>query len=407
MNKQLADPAVQAYITANLHADVHQLAMGKSPFPGISAQELANQIAAKRKAAKKLPTWFNTPGICYPALLSVEQCSSETTADYKARLASGSSLIDLTGGFGVDSFYFGKTMDQVIHCEINAELSSIARYNAKRLPESNVSFINQDGLAVLEEDDAQHYDTIYIDPARRSSAGKVFMLRDCTPDVVSNLPLLLNHCLRLLIKTAPLLDLTAGLKELEQVAAIHIISVKNECKELIWVLEKGFSGITEIVCVTLNEKTKTFRFELGEESACRENRPVADPAALRQGAVQLGKGSFLYEPDVSLLKSGAFHLIARRYQLQKIHSLTQLYAAPVIREEFPGRIFRIDEIRSAASLKKEKNLQGNVIVRNYPDQAAALVKKYRIIPDKEKFLIFCQADGLGKVVIACTILQHY
>lgn len=393
MNKHLTNPAVQQYILEHLHADVHKIAMGKSPFPEISGKELANQIAAKKKSIRKLPTWFGTEHIYYPALLSVEQCSSEVTAAYKATLATGNTLIDLTGGYGVDSYYFSHLLSKVVHCEINAELSAIAAYNATLLQQNNTEFYNGDGLAFIREGTA-HFDCVYIDPARRSDAGKVFMLKDCTPNVVENLELLLQKTERILIKTAPLLDLTAGLKELNQVAEIHIVSVRNECKELIWVIEKNFKGSVKIVSTTLNMVQKQFSFYLGNE-----------PDTAITGAVEPGK--YLYEPDVALLKSGAFNLIAERYQLQKFHPQTQLYVADVIREDFPGRIFKIEEVLHAGALKKEKNLIGSVIVRNYPDKAASLVTKYQIKPHDTQFIIFSQSSTAGKIVIKSTIIQHY
>ncbi|SEA60371.1 class I SAM-dependent methyltransferase [Pedobacter hartonius] len=393
MNSLITDSAVQEYIREHLNADVHTIAMAKSPFPGITGQELANQIAARKKSSKKLPSWFNTAGIYYPPLLSIEQCSSEVTAAYKAQLCNGTTLIDLTGGFGVDSHYFSRVNQSVTHCELNKELSAIASRNAPLLGQHNINFISGDGMKLIRNT-SQHFDTVYIDPARRSNSGKVFMLRDCTPDVVENLDLLLNSTNRLLIKTAPLLDISAGLKELRHVSAIHIVSVRNECKELIWVLEKGFGGRTQIVSTTLNGTQKQFSFLMGDEVRAAISGTPAP-------------GDYLYEPDVALLKSGAFNLIAERYQLSKFHHQTQLYTANQIDESFPGRIFRIDEVLSAGVVKKEKDLRGSVIVRNYPDKAAVLVEKYHIKSSDTQFMIFTQSASAGKIILKSTIIQHY
>lgn len=393
MNKRLTDPAVQDYIHDNLNADVHKIAMAKSPFPEVTGKELANQIASRKKSLRKLPTWFHTDFIYYPPLLSVEQCSSEITAAYKAGLATGNSIIDLTGGYGVDSYYFSQKLKSVTHCEINEELSAIASYNGVLLKQDNVQFISGDGLEFLKNTDKE-FDCVYIDPARRSTSGKVFMLKDCKPDIVENLSLLLSKAKQILLKTAPLLDLSAGLKELDHVAEIHIVSVKNECKELIWVIERDFEGPPSIICSTLNTTQKQFKFTMGEEGS-----------TLITGSVI--PGQYLYEPDVALLKSGAFNLIAETYQLQKFHHQTQLYTSALIHTEFPGRIFQLNEVMSAAKIKKEKNLVGNVIVRNYPDKAATLVDKYHIKPDDTAFIIFTQSSTEGKIIIKSTIIQHY
>jgi 16S rRNA G966 N2-methylase RsmD len=393
LNKHILDHSVQEYIYSNLNADVHKIAMAKSPFPDVTGTALAGQIAAKKKCIKKLPTWFITAGIYYPPLLSVEQCSSEITAAYKAKLAPGESLIDLTGGYGVDSYYFASRNMTVVHCEIDMELSAIAAYNSIPLQQSNTRFICTDGITFLQQN-ADHFDNIYIDPARRGSSGKVFMLKDCTPNVVGNLELLLSRSSQVIIKTAPLLDITAGLKELKNVAEIHIVSVRNECKELIWILRKGYSGPVKIVCAVLNTTEKEFSFFRDEEPAT-----VTFSAPL--------PGHYLYEPDAALLKSGAFSLIAFTYKLQKLHPQTQLYSSAELKPEFPGRIFSIDQVLSAGDIKKEKNLAGNVIVRNYPAEAASLVKKYQIKPDDNQFVIFSQSAGNKKIVIKANIIQHY
>ncbi|WP_316753406.1 hypothetical protein [Pedobacter gandavensis] len=393
MNKNILAGEVQEYINNHLTGDVFTIAMAKSPFPEVSSKELANQIAAKQKSAKKLPHWYHRELIYYPALLSIEQCSSESTAAYKSGLAIGETLIDLTGGFGVDSLFFARKLNQVTHCEINPELSEIAAYNAQVFQQQNMSFLALDGIAYLRET-AVFFDTIYIDPARRSSTGKVFMLKDCTPNVVEHLDLLLSKSKRIIIKTAPLLDFSAGLKELKNVSEIHVISVKNECKELLWIVENEPSARVKIVCTTLNEQEKNFSFFKGEEDTDAE---IQD----------LDLQQYLYEPDTALLKGGAFNLIASRYGLQKLHAQTQLYTSSEVIENFPGRRFKINGLRSTADLKKEKDLRGNVIARNYRDKAEQLVKKYKIKPDQQRFLIFTQSKKQGYLIIDAHIEQHY
>lgn len=394
MNQDILTSKVQQYIITHLNDDVHKIAMGKSPFEKVSSRELAEQIAAKKKCEKKLPTWFNTNQIYYPPTLSIEQTSSEKTALYKSTLCRGESLIDITGGFGVDSHYFAKTNKEVTHCEINANLSATAAYNAGILQQPNIRFLATDGMAFLENT-TDTFDTIYVDPARRSDSKKVFMLKDCSPDVISGLPMLLNKSRRLIIKTAPLLDITAGLKELKQVSEVHIVSVKNECKELLWVIDKGYVGAVKISAITLNEYQRAFTFNLGDEKNTNEN--------ILEGSLQ----GYLYEPDVALLKSGAFNLIGETYGLQKLDTQTQLFVSNTKIELFPGRIFKIQELISARELKKLKQLRGNVIVRNYPDKPENLVKKYKIKPDDTRFLIFTQSKTDGLIVLDVEIVQHY
>lgn len=392
MNKHILNSEVQDYIGNNLHTDAGKVALLKSPFKEVSAAELAGQIAAKKKATHKLSTWFNQQGIYYPPLLSIEQCSSETTAQYKANLAKGDTLLDLTAGFGVDSFFFAQKLSKVYSCEINPELSSISAHNAKILGANNIECLAHDGIDFLKNTD-QKFGTIYIDPARRSQSNKVFKLKDCTPDVTEHLELLLAKANRIVIKTAPLLDISAGLAELKNVSEIHIVSVKNECKELLWVIEKDFNADPQVVCATLNDQQKTFSFQLSEMNA-----PVA--IASHRPPV------YLYEPDVALLKSGAFNLVGARFGLHKLHQHSQLYSSDLFLPEFPGRIFKIEAWLSLNEIKKEKNLTGNVIVRNFPEKAENLVKKYKIKPSHNDFIIFTQTNE-STWAIKATILQHY
>lgn len=364
--------------------------MGKSPFQDVSARELAVQITSRKKSEKKLPTWFRQEGIYYPEPLSIEQCSSEKTAAFKASLLSG-SVIDLTGGFGVDAYYFSKNAGSVLHCEINPELSAIAEHNAKALGADNMSFLATDGMEYLKAT-KEKFDTIYIDPARRSNSGKVFMLKDCTPNVVEHIDLLLDKAEQVIIKTSPLLDLTAGIRELKSVAEVHIISTKNECKELLFVLRKNNLHPVEVISTTINDDIKHFRSSLADEC----NVQVADEIF-----------EYIYEPDVALLKSGSFSCIGERYGLQKLHGQTQLYTSASLHLEFPGRIFQVEEMITASALKKMKNIEANVIVRSYPDKAEQLVKKYKIKSSKTNFLIFTLTKKSDLTVFRVTIRQYY
>ncbi|MCY1530556.1 hypothetical protein D9M68_657470 [compost metagenome] len=195
------------------------------------------------------------------------------------------------------------------------------------------------------------------------------------------------------MKTSPLLDISAGLNDLTGVSEIHIVSIKNECKELLWIMDKDYHGAPQIVCVTLNEEAKTFSFDINDLKVKAE---IATSAPT----------GYLYEPDVALLKSGAFNLIAERFGLQKLHQHSQLYFSPEIKPNFLGRIFKIDTSFNLNQFKKEKNLVGNVIVRNFPESAASLVKKYKIVPHHDAFLIFTQHIA-GYLVIKANIIQHY
>jgi 16S rRNA G966 N2-methylase RsmD len=392
MNTNILAKEVQNYINEHINADVNKIALAKSVFVNVSAAEIANQIAAKKKSISKLPTWFKQQNIYYPALLSIEQCSSETTGAYKASLIKGNSVLDLTAGFGVDSYFFSKQAKQVLSCEINAELAAITTHNCTVLGAQNQKVLATDGIEFLENTEL-NFGTIYIDPARRKNSGKVFKLKDCTPDITSILPLLLQKAERIIVKTSPLLDISAGLNELKNVSEIHIVSVKNECKELLWVIDKIPSSETHIVCATLNQTNKILKFPF---SALQDTTTIS---------IEEPHG-FLYEPDVALLKSGGFNFIAQKFNISKLHQDSQLYYSDQINPDFLGRIFKVKTLLSINELKKDKALVGNVIVRNFPANAADLVKKYKIVPSDNDFIIFTQTLK-GYLAIKAEIIQHY
>ena len=259
MTELLAEE-VQKFIVENTDADLVKLALQKNPFPQLDWPKILNQIAARKKATLKLPTWFSHPNIIYPTKISVEQTSSEITAKYKASLVNASSLIDLTGGFGVDTYYFTKNINLVTHCEINPELSAIVAHNFDVLNVENCLFEIGDSTKILR-DNAKQFEWIYVDPSRRNdSKGKVFLLSDCAPDVPELLNLYFEHSNKIMIKTAPLLDISAGISELTNVTNIHIVAVENDVKELLWILEKNVSS--EVKITSLNfQKNNDLKLE--------------------------------------------------------------------------------------------------------------------------------------------------
>ena len=316
INKSLLHPDLQKFIVEQNTADLHKLILKGSSFPDVSIQEIVQQVEGRAKAKRKLPLWFNTPGIIYPPKLNLEQTSSALTALYKSKIINGKTLLDATGGFGIDSVYFSKVGYQVTHVEKNDALSSIACYNFKVLKEPNIDCICDDSLNHLKTS-GREYDTIYIDPARRSDTkGKVFMLQDCTPNVPKNLELLLSHCTNLWIKTSPMLDIVSGLRELSKVRAIYIVAVKNEIKELIWHLSGQLESTITIFTVNLESNQTTESFTLQELQNAQAHYSLPQ--------------KYLYEPNSPLLKSGAFQWISEKYSVAKLHRHTHLYTSDAL-----------------------------------------------------------------------------
>ncbi len=388
MNPVILSPEVQQYLHAQETASPADVALRKSPFDGVSSLELAQQLDARQRCRKKLPRWYEPPGIYYPEKLSVEQASSQITARYKADLIpSGKHVIDLTGGMGVDTFFFAHKSESVVYCERNEALVRIAQHNAVVLGAHNLTFVPTDGLTYLQNQPADRFDCIYIDPSRRVGQRKVFRLADCEPNVVEAQGWLLQKAPRMLIKSAPLLDISAALNELEQVREVHIVSVDNECKELLFVIERGYRGVPRIVAAALGEaSTRVFSFGLSEERA----------AAAPLGAPE----KYLYEPDAALLKSGAFKLIAQSYGLRKLHMHTHLYTSTQLVSDFIGRIFRVNEAMEYSDFKRNKKaVSAHVNARNFPLKAEALRKRHRVLDGGDQYLFFCTGADARLLVI--------
>lgn len=383
MNTAILSEAVQSYIKSKQDADPASLALSKSPFPELSATDLARQVDGRQRACKKIPTLVAQADLYYPDKLNLEQSSSTETALYKAALlAPNKTLIDLTGGFGIDSYYFASVSKQVTHCERNEGLSEIVQYNFGALGVENVQFHSGDGISYLSQSQEQ-YDYIYTDPSRRVNQQKVFKLSDCEPNVVALQPLFFSKAPIVITKLAPLLDISLALQDLEEVRDVYIISMDNDCKELLFIQEQGYTGEVNLHSVALSKgkSPKTLTFTLATE---------------KQAEPLLGAPSrYLYEPDVALTKAGAFKTTALHYGLTKLHQHSHLYTATMLHEDFLGKVFTIIHVSPFSTFKKENKItKANVISKNFPLKVDEVRKKMKIKDGGVVYLFFTtQADG--------------
>lgn len=393
MNFSLLDNEIQLFIEKNIATDVSKLALQKNPFPEADWTLILQQLAAKQKVKTKLPTWFETPTILYPSKISVEQTSSEKTAEYKASLVFGESLIDLTGGFGVDDFYFSKTVNNVVHCEINTELSEIVSHNFDQLNVKNIKCYADDSSEVLRKLN-QKFDWIYIDPSRRNDAkGKVFMLKDCLPNVPELLDFYFSFSDNIMIKTAPILDISAGISELKNIAQIHIVALENEVKELLFILNKNHKSTIEIKTINLlKNKQETFQFQLNSNV---KNIIFSIPK------------KYLYEPNAAIMKSGGFDEIAVQFGIEKLHQHSHLYTSDEL-IDFPGRVF---EIKNTLEYNKAKmksfleNQKANITTRNFPETVENIRKKWKIKDGGNLYSFFTTDMTNSKIVVLCEKLK--
>ena len=394
-------PETQLFIREHSSDDVRALALQAKKYPDIDMPTAITQIAGRQVAAEKIPSWREMEEIWYPKHLSLEQCSSETTARYKARLFQGDSLTDLTGGFGIDCSFLAAGFKSATYVERQEELCEIAAHNFPILNLNHINVRNEDGVAYLQT--MSPVDCIFLDPARRNEhGGKTVAISDCEPDVAGLEELLLSKAKRIMVKLSPMLDLSLALKELKHTQEVHILSVNNECKELLLLL--GQEAPTEqappeeipIRCANLftkgaqEEQHFAFTREQEQHSQCTYTDSLGD---------------YLYEPNASLLKAGAFRSVAAAYSVRKLHPNSHLYTSDTFIGNFPGRIFRIvnqcsfnrkEAKESLADLKK-----ANVTVRNFPATVAELRKRLHLIEGGDTYLFASTLNDGRKVIIRC------
>lgn len=388
MNNKLLHKEVQQFINDHLKTDLPQLILKGSPFEEITIQELAEQILAKSKSRSKLPTWFKTEHIYFPKPLSIEQTSSELTAKYKSSLISGESLIDLTGGFGVDSYFFSKKFKKVTHCELDPELSKIASYNFASIGRNNITCLNKNGIEELKEKRFV-YDWIYIDPSRRNELkSKVFKMEDCQPDVGHYLPLLLQRSENLMIKLSPLLDISLTIKSLLFVKEIHVVAIKNEVKELLILIQNKYKGPSKLKTVNIhNDGAQTFEGYFPSNALPSFSGPK----------------KYLYEPNAAILKSGLFNEVSTELKIDKLHINSHLYTSEKL-INFPGRRFIIQSTSkyNKKLLKKKYDFKrANITTRNFHESVAQIRKKTGFREGGDDFLFFTTDLENNAVIIHC------
>lgn len=395
MNPDILHPNVQQFISDNLNTDISKLIFKGSPFDTVSIQELANQIVSKKKCEKKLPTWFKTENIYYPAKVNIEQTSSELTAAYKSSIISGDSVIDITGGFGVDTYSFSQKLKKVTHCEIDANLSTIVHNNYQQFKIDGIQLISGDGIDYLKNT-SEEYDWIYIDPSRRDiTNNKVFLLKDCLPDVPDNLELLFSKSNNILIKNSPILDISKTIEELNFVKEIHIIAIANEVKELLFILEKNYKDNIQIKTINY-QKNSIQRFDFQHLKNTLSN--YSEPK------------KYIYEPNAAILKSGGFHEISSQFNLEKLHPHSHLYTSNNL-IEFPGRTFLVEnncQYNKKEIKKYVKENKANITTRNFPETVAQIRKKTKIKDGGSKYLFFTTLKNENlKVLICSQVFQQF
>lgn len=391
MNRNILNKEVQEFIKANRQLAPSTIAFKKSPFPHVSSSELAAQIDGWQRACKKLPTWAYSANIYYPEKLNLEQCSSEHTALVKQSLIrKGSKVVDVTGGFSVDSCYIAQEAQIVVHCELNEKLSQIVKHNAQQLGVQNLVPLFTDGVKFVEEQDDNSIDYIYIDPSRRVNHAKVFLLEDCQPNIIELQDIFFRKSRYILCKLSPLMDINSALQKLKHVKLLYVISVDGDCKELLFLQDRNFEGNTKITTIRLfSDQLQSISFTVeGEKSTLvKTSHPL----------------QYLYDPDVAVTKAGAFKSVAKDFNLFKLHSHTHLYTSDKLEKDFLGRIFEIQKVYTLSEFKKLNAFEkANVVSKNFPIKVDDIRKKFKIKDGGKDFLYFVTDYVENHIVIHCS-----
>ena len=387
MNKNILDKNVQDYISKNLSANVFEIILKKQIFPKVSNKEIAEQISAKAKSKKKLPTYFNKPNIYFPNKVNIEQTSSEKTAEFKSKIVTGDTIIDATGGFGVDSMYFSKEFKKTIYIEENKQLFEIVKANSKELGLNNIEHLNEDGIEHAKKLDTE-IDLLYIDPSRRNKENKkVHFLSDCTPLIDYDLIESLQNFKTILIKCSPIIDLKKTINDLKVVSKIYIVGINNEVKEVLFKLNKQSNNDIKIKCIDLSNRDLDFEFNINEI----DNKKNNDNSEVL---------NYLYEPNSMILKSGAFGLICDRYDVKKLNTNSHLYTSKEL-IDFPGRVFTVNSVvnYSKRNLKDLNISKANITTRNFPIDVKDIRKKSKILDGGEDYLFFTTNHTNEQIII--------
>ena len=397
--------ATSDFIREHAEADVRQLALQGTKNPEVDLPFALDQIAGRQKAKIKLPTWASIDGIIYPPHLSMEQCSSEQTARYKGCLAGTSvSFVDLTGGFGVDFAFIASAINQhpspntqhLIYVEQQASLCAISSENFKLLGLNHIEVVCADGVEYLHQLD--HADLLFLDPARRDNHGaRTYGIADCTPNVLELRDELLQKADRVMLKLSPMLDWRKAVEDLGNVNEVHIVSVDNECKELLLILSKEEKPL-KLFCVNNDQ---VFDAVTGGRFFC----DIAGGVTKEPSPCY----TYLFEPNASIMKAGCFDVIASRFGVMQLDKNSHLFVSDRDISDFPGRRFIIEKTTSMNKRELKAALAGidqaNITVRNFPMSVAELRKRLKLKEGGDIYLFATTIAGHQHQLFLCRKIE--
>ena len=416
---QIKNKATWEFIRQHQDDNIRELALRGTKDPEVDLSFALQQIDGYRRAQEKMPSWAAMKGIVWPPHLSMEQCSSEQTARYKAEVAGrGGLFVDLTAGFGIDAAFIAQGFQKAVCVELQPELCAISSANFKLLGLHQIEVVNGNGVDYLHT--MSQADLVFIDPARRDEhGGRTYGIADCTPNVLEIIDELLEKAQRVIIKLSPMLDWRKAVEDIgkEHVLAVHIVSVNNECKELLVVVEVMFSrkvesGMrkeiceeakrTKVVCVNLLSDGSEERFEFDAYSSHNSLSSFHFP--LSSFHLPLSS-TFLYSPNASVMKAGCFDLLAEHFGVKPLHQNSHLFVSDKEVAGFPGRGFMIERMTSMNKRELKESLigitQANIAVRNFPMSADELRRRLKLRDGGDVYIFATTVENVGHRLFIC------
>ena len=384
----MIDQATLDFIQQHRTDDVRRLALQGAKYPEVDMHDALEQIAGWQKARTKIPSWAACEGLVYPPHLSMEQCSSEATAIYKARIAGkGRLFVDLTAGFGVDAAFIARGFQQAVTIEQQANLCAVTAENYKRLGLNHVEVRCGNGADYLHT--MEHADLIFIDPARRDEhGGRTYGIADCTPNILELREELLHKADRVMVKLSPMLDWRKAVEDLKTVSEVHIVSVDNECKELLLVMTETTKPL-QVFCIN-DDQEFVFSPDLTQSPS-----QLTMPSSFH----------FLYVPNASIMKAGCFGELAIRFQMAPLDKNSHLFISDREVPDFPGRCFVVDKMTSMNKRELKEALTGirqaNIAVRNFPLSVVELRKRLKLQDGGDIYIFATTVADKGHQLLIC------
>jgi precorrin-6B methylase 2 len=388
LRKIFLDPRTEEAILQASESDPYQLSLTLRDFPAKDRIFIATQVEARQKARDKIPEFYNRRKVLFPSAVAVEQASSSKAARYKSRLIKGGTLIDLTGGLGVDAYFFSRSAEKVIYVERDGNLTDFADHNFHVLGVKNIEVIHGDGIEYIQHS-REKPACIYVDPSRRQGSKRIYRIEEAEPDVSSVYQELLKLSGRMVIKLSPLIDIRYLIQHFQFIKEIHVLAIEQDCREVILVLDSSdFSDDPAVITCSIEGNLEQIFITSWKKNETKTSFELPQ--------------RFIYDPNVAIRKSGLFNALGHRFNLKKLAPNSHLFTGNEYVDSFPGRAFHLSGILSMKEFFRTKSIRkANIAARNFPLKVNE-IRKRTGIRDGGEMYVFCTSNLINEPVVLLT-----